>query len=596
MSVYFIKKMPFFLMGILWVAILYMGFLLYGASGHDDPHINFWVSHTLLEQGQFVNYNGERVEQTTSLLIVLFTALFSKLLQLDLVTAGYLVDIFSSLVCCVLVTRLAQRYCPSYLIWPSLLTLGSTSYLLWSFGGMGAVLAAMVLLLAATVWADFVNAPVLRASHYCFLSAVSVLLVVVRPEMPVIIVVASASLCVWFLRAQVQCLRFLQILLISLFFSAMLFAWQKYYFDSWFPLPVLAKQATKLAVKLQSGFLYTLICSIVNPVILLILLCAPIVLWLSQGRITHADSAVRTRYTQMLVLLALTGVYVSFVIVAGGDWMQAGRFVVPVIPMSALLLTMMVSSAIKKMSLAHFLLLPVLLVSFSFTKKFVAEQTHGVPAWIPYRLDPSHQHYSVFERYNQEHLRDMAVIDHLQELLPALHQRLNRPVSLLSGQAGMVFYWLGQSLYGKVHFYDLRGLVEGAFTNCAFLDGVKRNSMGMGWSYEDFLPLLPKIKQYCGVEPPDVIYDLDSLHSSFAAVFSQYGYVMIHREEGFAIRNPIENMLANKLFVPNVIFVRKDLLPLLGNPELRVIKYKDIPLVTRPEARWLTPLLQSGDQ
>jgi hypothetical protein len=30
-------------------------------------------------------------------------------------------------------------------------------------------------------------------------------------------------------------------------------------------------------------------------------------------------------------------------------------------------------------------------------------------------LNPAHEHYSVFEKYNQEHLRDMAVIDQLRD-------------------------------------------------------------------------------------------------------------------------------------------------------------------------------------
>ncbi|HNE27195.1 MAG TPA: hypothetical protein PLH12_08650, partial [Pseudomonadales bacterium] len=49
----------------LWLAI---GFFIYGSTGHDDSHINFWNVYTLLTQGELVNYNGERVEQTTSLL------------------------------------------------------------------------------------------------------------------------------------------------------------------------------------------------------------------------------------------------------------------------------------------------------------------------------------------------------------------------------------------------------------------------------------------------------------------------------------------------------------------------------------------------
>ncbi|MEZ5538394.1 MAG: hypothetical protein R3E63_00195 [Pseudomonadales bacterium] len=589
------KYLSFLAMTLLWIAILYGGFLIYGAAGHDDPHINFWFSHTLLEQGQLVNYNGDRVEQTTSLLIVLLTALFSKILQLDLVTAGYLVDIFSSFACCVVVTKLAQRYCRGLMLWPALLALSSTSLLLWSFGGMGAVLAAVVLLVAAVVWASFANAAQLYTHHYVSLVAITILLVIVRPEMPVIIVVASASLCVWFLRVREQCLRFLQIFSFSLVVSAVLFCWQKLYFDSWLPLPVLAKQTGAFATKLQSGFIYTLIYSVVNPVVALSLLLAPILLCFSWSRIICTEEIVRAQYTQMLVLLALIGVYAGFVLTAGGDWMHAGRFVVPMIPMAAMLLVMMVSRVVRRAWLAHGLLLCVFFASASFTKDIVAKQAHGIPAWVQYRLDDSHKNYGLFERYNQEHLRDLAVIDRLKEILPVLNQKLNRPVNLLSGQAGMVFFRLGEQLYGKVHFYDLRGLVEGAFTRCSYLERVARNPMGIGWSYAEFLSMLLEIKQHCGVDPPDVIYDINNPKESMEPIFARYGYVLVHREEGFILRNTIKTVPVNMLFAPNVIFVRKELLPLLDSPELRVIKYRDMPLVSRAEGRWFTRLLQGEE-
>ena len=566
-----------------WLAALFAGFLVYGASGHDDPHINFWFSHTLLEYGELVNYNGDRVQQTTSLLLVVLVALFSKIFPFDLTTCGYLVDIFSSFACLVLVTRFARRHCPALALWPSLLVLASTSYLLWTFGGMGALLAALVLLLAAGVWAGYVDAPQLQARHYGQLAAVTLALMTVRPEMPLVIVATSAGLFVWHLRDPVRRARFLHIALASAAGAALLFLWQKAYFGSWLPLPVLAKQTGTLAAKLQSGFIYVSIFSVFNPSVLLVMLLAPLLLWFSWREPRTADPASRSWYTLAVVLLALTGVYVGFVLTAGGDWMQGGRFFVPVIPLAALLLVMQAVRALRRPWLARLLLLPLLPWSLYFTKPMVAEETHGVPVWAQYRLNPAHSHYGLFEQYNQEHLRDLAAIDHLHEILPRLHEQLGRPVRLVSGQAGMVFYRLGQQHFGKVHFYDLRGLVEGAFTLCPYLDSMERNPMGMDWSYEQFLPMLPELKQHCDFDPPDVVYDLNSLFSSFEPVFDRHGYAMLHQEEGFVIYNPLEAIPTNNLFVPNVIFVRKDLLPLLGNPPKRMVIYRDIPLVNRAE-------------
>ncbi|AUX28516.1 MULTISPECIES: hypothetical protein [Sorangium] len=52
-------------------AFVLLGFVLLSAPGHDDSHITYWAAHTLEEHGQILNYNGERVEQSSSLAHVL---------------------------------------------------------------------------------------------------------------------------------------------------------------------------------------------------------------------------------------------------------------------------------------------------------------------------------------------------------------------------------------------------------------------------------------------------------------------------------------------------------------------------------------------
>src|SRR5689334_2064756 len=57
----------------LLVAVLH-GALLYTASGHDDSHITYWAARTLAASGEILNYNGERIEQSSTLLLVLLLA------------------------------------------------------------------------------------------------------------------------------------------------------------------------------------------------------------------------------------------------------------------------------------------------------------------------------------------------------------------------------------------------------------------------------------------------------------------------------------------------------------------------------------------
>jgi hypothetical protein len=91
---------------------------------------------------------------------------------------------------------------------------------------------------------------------------------------------------------------------------------------------------------------------------------------------------------------------------------------------------------------------------------------------------------------------------------------------------------------------------------------------------------LPVLEQQCNIKPPDIIYDLNGMDQKLGKTLEPLGYTMIHQETGF----PVVNKTAlpyNRLLAPNMIFVRNELLPLLGNPPKRVIDYRNLPLQTR---------------
>ena len=69
-------------------AFILLGLVLFSAPGHDDSHITYWAAHTLKEHGQILNYNGERVEQSSSLAHVLLLALLGAVTRVSLPTLG----------------------------------------------------------------------------------------------------------------------------------------------------------------------------------------------------------------------------------------------------------------------------------------------------------------------------------------------------------------------------------------------------------------------------------------------------------------------------------------------------------------------------
>ena len=70
-----------------------VGLLLFPSAGHDDTHITCWPAYTLSHFGQILNYNGDRVEQSSSLLQVLLLAALHKVTRIDVVTLAKLSSI-----------------------------------------------------------------------------------------------------------------------------------------------------------------------------------------------------------------------------------------------------------------------------------------------------------------------------------------------------------------------------------------------------------------------------------------------------------------------------------------------------------------------
>ncbi|HSC75040.1 MAG TPA: hypothetical protein VLB90_02245 [Pseudomonadales bacterium] len=555
--------------------ILIAGFFVYGATGHDDAHINFWTAWTLLEHGEILNYNGERVEQTTSLLQDIFTVIYHCIFRLDLVTAGFLVDISASAACCYLLVKLAPTTCKNMAAWPALLLLSCTSFLLWTYGGMGATLAAFTVLAAAAIWSRWINAQHNSSIQVAQLVVITLALTLVRPEMPLIAIAVTLCITVFYRSDAAKRYRSLQLLLISLLAAAALFGWQKLYFDSWLPLPVVAKQSGAMLGKFRNGYWYWLFNSVMNPVAFFALLATPWLWW----RHSHSMPEKSSPQTLLALLAIFVIVYTGFIWTAGGDWMQAGRFLVPILPAAAMLLTA-AANQIQRQWFAHTLLAILCLFQFSVQYGAVATMSKGIPVWAEYRMAQQHQHYSIFEKLNQEHLRDMAAIDHLAEIIPPLREKLQRPVVLMSGQAGMIFYYTAQRFGNNVIFRDLRGLVEGNLTTCPTIKTIPRGQQGLFWGYKDFFALLPQLQTDCGVVAPDIIYDLNDMSRKTGQELETLGYTLLHQENGFPVENKT-SLPYNRLYAPNLIFVRSEFLPLLGNPPMRVIDYRNLPLQTR---------------
>lgn len=73
--------------------LLTSGAVLFSSSGRDDAHITYWAAYAISHFGKIVNYSGEFVEQSSSLLQVLFLATINRLTGFNIVTLGKLSSI-----------------------------------------------------------------------------------------------------------------------------------------------------------------------------------------------------------------------------------------------------------------------------------------------------------------------------------------------------------------------------------------------------------------------------------------------------------------------------------------------------------------------
>lgn len=508
--------------GSLWLAPCLLPVLAYGlvglSTGHDDSHITFWQAHTLLQQGALLNYNGERIEQSSSLLLVLLTAAAGAL-GAPLVTAGYLINLVGAILCIVLTGRLASNHGIARPWQPALLTALSPFFAYWAWSGMETTLAAACVLgvIAASMhWAKRAS-----AGRTALLALAALALAAVRPEM-VLLVPA-------FLLGMAALLRRPGLLLFILPVIALVL-WRQHYFGQWFANPVYAKGNEPGLAQALRGLQYA-------------------------GRLFREPAGIATCLAVMaglaLTLPALCNrrlgaaayacllwvvLYAAFVVASGGDWMKEGRFWVPLIAPLWLYLTLALGGRWQQPAFGVLALL--LLLS---APGFVRHYNLGLPLWSLPRLQAiTGPGASVFETANREHLREWPGLQVLQQTLPQLAREPGKPLTLMSKQMGMVNFHLLQAHGGELRVLDMAGLVDNRLRDCPVLAQDGFDVQGLRLNYRKFFERLPAARRECGIEAPDIIHDLYGWGETVPLpdFLATQGYAIVFRQTGQVALQP----------------------------------------------------------
>jgi len=511
-----------------------VGLLLFPSAGHDDTHITCWPAYTLSHVGQILNYNGDRVEQSSSLLQVLLLAALHKVTRIDVLTLAKLSSmafgIGTLLALFTLVARSADR---SAGLFAALIASVSIPIVYWSFSGMETSLVSFAGLCLLVSSADFIAGHPAAALWKPTVALTAFALV--RPETPlvaacvlvgslVVVAVGGSADSVDAANGRTRRVSLLLLMLALACGSLVFFRWN--YFGALVPQPATAKFSGISVARLVEGLHYFKRHAW-TPGRATMIVSATIVV----GVAFAAVRQLRTSTLNLYVVLSLlfVGASASSVVIAGGDWMEGGRFLAHFLPAAIGLGAMGLSGSVAGRRALPIVAAALIALEARSAFVFTLSESPSLPLWadVTTDLDRVGRDFSWFERHNRINVRDMPLLEHLDEAITRLTRQQSEPITLVSGQMGIVAYHLAQRHFGRIRFLDRFGLIDRSLTNCAVTHDAPRDTGGLVIVLETYLRQLPALEQTCHIERPDLMYSLGDFSSLDA-----YGYQTIYAQRG----------------------------------------------------------------
>lgn len=305
----------------------------FAGAGHDDTFITLLAAEQLAAGEGFVNFNGDPAEIGSSWLHVVLLAGVRAAGVQDLYLANKTLGLCFGLVASLLVLAAHRRFFPrtgvrgvAHGLLAAAVGASLPTYLFWSLGGLETPLVALLLVgLTAELAAR-------SSRHAFFVGALGSCLALARPEgfvylaAIVAVGVARRARVRWWLAALGP-----PVVVIS---GAALI--RTLVFGTSVPLPVLAKaESSNPFARVEEGVGYLSAFAEASALggLLLAAFAARVVLLLFQVVPLRARLSVYGGTLASVALVAVAGVHLLAVLLAGGDWMAFYRFVAPVVPL-----------------------------------------------------------------------------------------------------------------------------------------------------------------------------------------------------------------------------------------------------------------------
>ena len=556
--------------------LLAVGFTLFSSTGRDDAHITYWPAHTLSHFGEMVNYSGDRVEQSSSLLQVVLLAAAHTVSGIDIVTLGRGCSLFFGVLSLLAVYLLAVRIHPST-GFPTALLVGTSAYFIyWSFGGLESTLVAFSALCLILSYARFLRAPDVRLSRLTWPLTATAMFVLVRPETPIVLfcMLFGALGAVWLktFRAAPKAvavhtahLKRLSVLLaLGLLVSALLFAFRLGYFGSLFPQPVTAKADGISLEKVSQGLGYLIDHLFRGRYIVL----GSVVTVFGVGYVAWEQLRARFFNPHSLFSLFFLAAYVAFIVFSGGDWMEAGRFTVHLLPVAMLFVPVAFRRLVPAKTGFILILAALTALQVRVLLHVAAKESTGLPVWShaydvhsPAATEPDPFAFSRFERKNRVHLREIPTIRYLDDVVARVTAHTDEAPLIMSGQMGMVLYHTAKRHYGKIKVIDRAGLADRIFTGCALMANLPKRTKGLVLSYGTYFKQQEALQRECGITRPDIIMDAPKGNQYLEQV-SENGYTVVYLQRG-TFYTGLDELPGRGIVADQFIAVRNELLPAL---------------------------------
>lgn len=583
------KKTVIYILFPSLLAIL-VGFLFYSSAGRDDAHITYWAGYTLSEYGKIVNYNGEQVEQSSSLLQVLLLAVTHKLFGGEMIDIGIILSILFAVGTIGAAYRLALKIDPGIAFLSALLTGTSAYFIYWILGGLETTIVSFSSIFLVLTYVNYLED--CKSQSFTSITrlagpmAATALFLLVRPETPVVLfcILLGAALVLFLKKISNQTdadyykkilTGLIPLTLIFFILAAFLFAFRMWYFNSPFPQPVTAKAVGLSWPVISEGFLYLKDHLFTD--IYIGFLTGFTVICIGFGIFTQVKTTRLNLY--MLFSLLFIMAYTSFVVLAGGDWMEGGRFWVHQLPLALMFIPYFIKQVIKSKKWLIIVLCVLFLVQGKTILDFAQKYSTGMPAWStrdyyePLAKTYGFSNFSWFERYNRVHIREIPTIYHLNIIIEKLlaSKRKRRRISIMSGQIGMVAYYISKKYFKRIRFIDRHGLIDRTLTDCKVTSGSKRYSMGLYYLYDHFFRKLKELKKKCNITKPDIIFDLKARDAN---LISRNGYTIVYFQKGTTVSGS-SWLPGFKLYFNQFIAVRNTLLKALNGLKPVNLKIQD---------------------